>query len=100
LIPGLPKLNPGLELANAVGVQIAPGKQEVADLFTENWSRVTSHPFKKSAESVISVGDPLQSRVYWFAFEREHSEDTLMNAPQRFALNKTLEAFQPQCKFA
>jgi len=32
LIPGLPKLNPGLELANTFGVKILSGKQEVGDL--------------------------------------------------------------------
>jgi len=31
LIPGLPKLNPGLELANTFGVKILSEKQEVVD---------------------------------------------------------------------
>jgi len=32
LIPGLPKLNPGLELANTFGVKILSRKQEVVRL--------------------------------------------------------------------
>jgi len=32
LIPGLPKLNPGLELANTFGVEILSEKQEVVGL--------------------------------------------------------------------
>jgi hypothetical protein len=33
LIPGLPKLNPGLELANTFGVKILSGKRDAAHLF-------------------------------------------------------------------
>jgi len=40
LIPGLPKLNPGLELANTFGVKILQRKQEVVGLLRRDGAEV------------------------------------------------------------
>jgi len=44
LIPGLPKLNPGLELANTFGVKILSGKQEVVGLLHRECFTSTPRP--------------------------------------------------------
>jgi hypothetical protein len=40
----------------------------------------------------------LQPRIDWFALQRKHSEDTLMNSAQWFLVNEPLQRFQSQSK--
>ena len=42
----------------------------------------------------------LQPRVNRLAFERQHTEHTLMHSSERFALYKPLQRFYAQSKFS
>jgi hypothetical protein len=41
-----------------------------------------------------------ESRIDWFALEREHGEDAFVHAPQWLAGDKALKPFQTQCELA
>ena len=69
-------------------------------------------PARSSLQSILSprqfaaeVAAPLvirssQARVHWFALEREHSEDALVNAVERFARDEPFECFDAECELA
>ena len=42
----------------------------------------------------------LESRVNWFAFQSQDTEDTFMYAAQRFSVYKTLQGFDSETEFA
>jgi hypothetical protein len=44
-------------------------------------------------------GLSLERRIYRFALQCQHSEDALMDAPERLALDEVVEHFDAQCEF-
>ena len=40
----------------------------------------------------------LQSRVNWFAFQRQDTKDALVNSPQRFLVHKSLQRLESESK--
>ena len=43
---------------------------------------------------------PLQPRIHRLALEREHSEDALVNTPERLAANEPLQPFDAERELA
>ena len=62
-------------------------------------ARASSKAFLRLA-NVSSRIYSLESRIDGFAFQRQNAEDTLVNTSQRFALDKSLQAFYPQSKLS
>ena len=50
----------------------------------------------------VDGGQPLprklQSRIYWFALQRKHSEYALVNSAEWFLVDEPLKRLQPQSK--
>jgi len=63
LIPGLPKLNPGLELDNTFGVEILSGKQEVVGLLHSGKLSVTSGRFARGTLLVLEKSEETGPQV-------------------------------------
>src|SRR5882724_2218316 len=83
-------------LIRAVSIDFLDAIEEVQFQFPLSSNGIlTEHQKIRPTGQVIS-----ESRIDRFAFQRQNAEDALMYPPQRFALNESLQAFQPQSKLS